>query len=66
MSFQSQQKSVVEIGRGVTVIFVDHERLGQCTQVQQTMSVQIRARPSRDLQRKNRAPSTAFEGSHTR
>ena len=36
---QSQQEPIVEIGRVVTAIFVDHQGIGQCAQFQQSMPV---------------------------
>src|SRR4029077_14805695 len=48
--FQAQQKSVVEIGRIVAAILVDHQSLGEGTQLQQSMPVQVRARKSGGFQ----------------
>jgi hypothetical protein len=36
---EAQQQAVVEIGWVVATIFVDHQRFGECAQLQQSMPV---------------------------
>ncbi|MCY1356240.1 hypothetical protein D9M69_426850 [compost metagenome] len=54
-AFETEQQTVVEVARIVAAIGVDDERMGECTQLEQAMPVQIRARQARDFQRKHGA-----------
>ena len=54
-ALQAKQQSVVEVPGVVAAIRIDHQRVGQGTQLQQPMPIEVGARQARDFQRKHRS-----------
>ena len=57
-SFHAEDKTVVEIGRIVAAVLVDHEGPGDRTELQQAMPILVRARQARRFQGEDRADLT--------
>src|ERR1700736_3704850 len=53
-AFHAEDKAVVEVGRIVAAISVEHQSFGDSTQFQQSMPVLVRACQARRLQREDR------------
>src|ERR1700730_6965763 len=53
-ALHAEDKAVVEVGRIVAAISVEHQCLGDSAQLQQPMPVLVRARQARGLQREDR------------
>ena len=53
-SFHAEDKTVVEFGRIVAAVLVDHEGPGNRTELQQAMPILVRARQARRFQGEDR------------
>ena len=54
-ALHAEDQTVVELGRVVTAVLVDHERAGDGAELEQAMPVLVRSRQPRGFQREDRA-----------